>query len=624
MDNTNDQLSDAKPEQGQGDTPPAAASASTSSRRQKVTTGKVDEPAAGDVPDAKPADGADEAATNGTAKADTAKADADRADTGADDGASPSDTSESDAPADGAGDDASATQTATLPTGHGRSADDLREAARKAADDTDAEMPALPAVGVSVELDDRLLEGASGWSGVEQAVKRLPADARQVVVLECNALDKIDSVGLGRLLLLADLVRADGGRIVLTGASDDIASLIRTLQLEAELPVVSSLAELADSGLSPASPAMPMPSSGTTTIAGIAGTAGAPGTEGASVDLNALGALEQRIRTDLRNSARALEGIWKQVHTTGNASNEQLTGLRELRGYITDAGRNLGNVQHYINEIAQRMSAFEQHLNKLTHYFNDRFREDKTKEQAFETLYEDLKKYRDNFLYQAQKPVFKSLVILHDDAQKMVDSIEDPQAREKVDLLREMLLELLYRNDVEIMDARPEKFNREFQKVIRRESTKDPEQDYQIKEILREGFMWADRILRPQEVVVLRYDGSAGKPATSSSININKDASADETGDWSATQSERMLADMVTAPDDGTLEKGKPDVPDAAPAESSAGTSTPAADSPESPGAPGDEPKAEKSGDAASDTADQPEAKPGAGTDDETSKPDPG
>ena len=601
MDNTNDQLSDAKPGNGEETPPPESESPRSHSDGDgagasgggdgeitisggSVSARQSDRAAAvsSDAPDG----GGDEPAPDRVGAV---------AETPAPAGGDAGETSESDvpdgAPGDGDEDDPSATQTASLPQKAAYSADELRERAREHATGDDGEMPALPAVGVSVELDDRVLAGVAGWGAVETAVRRLPADARQIVLLECGALERIDSVGLGRLLLLVDAVRAEGGRVVLIDVAEDVAALLRTLQLEEDLPIVGSLGDLADRGLNP-----------------VAASALTSDDAASALDTGMLEAMEVRLRDDLKHSRKALEGVWQSLHAQGNASQEQMAGLREVRSYLADAGRSLGNVQHYINEIAQRMTAFEGHLNKLTHYFNDRFREDKVKEQAFDTLYEDLKKYRDNFLFQAQKPVFKSLVILHDDAQKMAESMPDDEGREKFNMLREMLLELLYRNDVEVMDERPERFDRDRQKAIRREFTDDPARDYMVKEVVREGFMWADRILRPQEVVVLRYDenASVGSPApvsgrvaaiSSDTAGISGDddddsppdalparPEADDKGDgdpeadWNATNAAGSDRVARTVTDDGEITFNRPEASNPADADSGQDAGKPASD----------------------------------------------
>jgi molecular chaperone GrpE (heat shock protein) len=99
-----------------------------------------------------------------------------------------------------------------------------------------------------------------------------------------------------------------------------------------------------------------------------------------------------------------------------------------------------------------------------------------SQQRAFDQLYEELKQYKEDFIFQSEKP---------------------------------LLLDLLLFYDVIPMET-PEKFDRKVQKAIKTVETTDPSVENTIHQILKRGFLRAGRLLRAEEVVVNRLPGSTG------------------------------------------------------------------------------------------------------------------
>ncbi|NCG19116.1 MAG: hypothetical protein GWP91_08900, partial [Rhodobacterales bacterium] len=67
------------------------------------------------------------------------------------------------------------------------------------------------------------------------------------------------------------------------------------------------------------------------------------------------------------------------------------------------------------------MSDTETSLNRLTHELGemrqmvqDRLSNDKVREKAFDKLYEELRQYKDDFIFQAEKPLLLDLLLFYD------------------------------------------------------------------------------------------------------------------------------------------------------------------------------------------------------------------
>lgn len=155
--------------------------------------------------------------------------------------------------------------------------------------------------------------------------------------------------------------------------------------------------------------------------------------------------------------------------------------------------------------LAQAQAKALERLERIETDFVARFKSDEKLQGAFDKLYVEMQQYKDDFVFQAQKPLLVDLVVLHDRMTEAIDKAEGA-AKDALDTLREQLLEMLYRRDVEPMEFDPaEKFNRDRMKAIKREPAATPAEDLTVAKLLRQGFEWNKRVLRPHEVVVRRH-----------------------------------------------------------------------------------------------------------------------
>ncbi len=166
--------------------------------------------------------------------------------------------------------------------------------------------------------------------------------------------------------------------------------------------------------------------------------------------------------------------------------------------------------------VAERLGAIEQELARLGGLFEERLRYDEAKAKALDRLHAELDEHKERLRGEAMRPVFKALIQLYDNVCESVEVL-DGAGRQHVEVLRDGLLEVLYRLDVEPIAERVERFDRSFQAATRTEPAASPEADWGIAKVVREGFRWQDKVLRPQQVVVRRYaPGQAAAEAETS------------------------------------------------------------------------------------------------------------
>ena len=134
---------------------------------------------------------------------------------------------------------------------------------------------------------------------------------------------------------------------------------------------------------------------------------------------------------------------------------------------------------------------------------------DAVQQKAFDTLYEELKQYKEDFLYQNEKALLLDLLLFYDSLNWFQSSLIKKEMSPEViadsfQYLIDEMVELLYRRDVLPMDASAS-FDRKRQKVIKTVPAATPEEDYTVDGVLKRGFTRGGRVLRAEEVVVRRF-----------------------------------------------------------------------------------------------------------------------
>ncbi|KAF0245378.1 MAG: hypothetical protein FD180_1693 [Planctomycetota bacterium] len=138
----------------------------------------------------------------------------------------------------------------------------------------------------------------------------------------------------------------------------------------------------------------------------------------------------------------------------------------------------------------------------LEQLFVKRIKDDQAHTAAYNTLYQDMSKYRDDAFRGAQKSLLKGMVLIYDTMKRSISGIGDGTVREMVNLHVEELLELLHRHDVERMPETLGKFDRNTQQALGTEPAASSEEDQMVARVVRDGFKWGAQVLRPQEVVI--------------------------------------------------------------------------------------------------------------------------
>lgn len=158
-------------------------------------------------------------------------------------------------------------------------------------------------------------------------------------------------------------------------------------------------------------------------------------------------------------------------------------------------------------------------IDALHDLFQARMRQDGIQQKAFDQLYEELRQYKEDFVFQQEKPFLLDLLLFYDSLNWFQQSLERKEMSPDVitdsfQYLLDEFLELLYRRDVVPCES-AERFDRKLHKAVRVVPAASPADDWRVREVLKRGFMRGDKQLRAEEVSVARY-GQESEPDSSS------------------------------------------------------------------------------------------------------------
>ena len=135
-------------------------------------------------------------------------------------------------------------------------------------------------------------------------------------------------------------------------------------------------------------------------------------------------------------------------------------------------------------------------------------------QRLYDSLHEELLKYRDNFLHESlQKPFIHDLILLFDDLSGLSEQLRTAmkgqrdsiaQWRDNLENAIHSLTEILHRMEVNEIEAK-EMVDRAYHRVVSNEPADYAEDDGRIVMRIKRGFLWRDQVLRPEEVVAKRF-----------------------------------------------------------------------------------------------------------------------
>ena len=200
---------------------------------------------------------------------------------------------------------------------------------------------------------------------------------------------------------------------------------------------------------------------------------------------------------------------------------------------LDEMNKTLSDVWQLLNKSVAQNSAqtelFEithglpETLSELKELFETHISRNQNHITMFDTMYREMKDYKENFLLEAlHKPIIRNLIQLYDDFKWLESQFEDilnkndfvsseglpqqlQQFQKNMNNVRSELEETLYRMDVPLYEEQPGTLNKKLHKTVNTISTDDPDKNQKVAEVHKKGFSWRDKVFRPEEVTIYRY-----------------------------------------------------------------------------------------------------------------------
>ena len=153
-------------------------------------------------------------------------------------------------------------------------------------------------------------------------------------------------------------------------------------------------------------------------------------------------------------------------------------------------------------------------------------------QKLFDALHDELRGYKDGFLLDVlHRPLIRDLIVLYDDLSELhrrtaaflsgfkaeVETPEVMAARSQLqnlatnlDHIVESLIEVLARMDVHRVEPVSGKLNKLSQRVLNVQPAETPGDDLIVAASLKPGFLWRERTIRPEEVIVKKWRPECG------------------------------------------------------------------------------------------------------------------
>lgn len=162
------------------------------------------------------------------------------------------------------------------------------------------------------------------------------------------------------------------------------------------------------------------------------------------------------------------------------------------------------------NQIINILASLSTEVSSLSKTFDSRLSYDTTKEIAFDRLYAELDELKKNAAFEQIRPLYMDLILLFDRVENTQYELNQTSSTSSTVInlfnsISEELLEILSRREIEIIKNTTVTFDPVFQKAIGTQPTNFKDENNKVDRIVRKGFLYHDRVLRAEEVIVKRY-----------------------------------------------------------------------------------------------------------------------
>lgn len=175
-------------------------------------------------------------------------------------------------------------------------------------------------------------------------------------------------------------------------------------------------------------------------------------------------------------------------------------------------------------DIFIEMHSLHENLKKLTRKIEERFLIDTLRDEQISELSAELRKHKEDLLFRAMKPLINGIIDLMDDIGEVIKyRPENDNCCLILDKFKNQTLDVLGLIDITSYSSNNLNFDPKLHNVVSTEPTEDQSLDKVIYTSCQSGYMYYDKVIRKERVIMYRY--------TPSAVELNSDKQEDAAQD---------------------------------------------------------------------------------------------
>ena len=168
-----------------------------------------------------------------------------------------------------------------------------------------------------------------------------------------------------------------------------------------------------------------------------------------------------------------------------------------------------GSFEQAKESSTEQLDAVAEEQASMRKLFESKIHSDEVQARTLERLHGELQASRKQIQRAEMAPLLKDIIFCHDFVTRELDREDEPKDwRQPLEVLGQMLLDVLFKYDVEPFRAESDDFDRSSQQCVKTEYTTDEDKDRSVSTRGLTGFRGEDRIIRREQVTVFRYRAS--------------------------------------------------------------------------------------------------------------------
>lgn len=166
------------------------------------------------------------------------------------------------------------------------------------------------------------------------------------------------------------------------------------------------------------------------------------------------------------------------------------------------------------NITEKRIEEISEFINSIKNDVEVRNERDKYKDEAIQRMSNQIADFEKGIFEKIKKELINELISFYDvllKFQEKFKSIENKELQNEIDFLETEISNMLFNNSIDEIDENiGGDINRDFHKIKKKIETDNIDENQKIKQILKKGFIWNDKVLRKQEVIITEFKEKEG------------------------------------------------------------------------------------------------------------------